>query len=254
MYVDEVGDASTGSSIQDENHRYLSLTGVIFRRDYVATHVSPDLEKFKQQTLGSHPDDPVVLHRREVIHGKRPFQVLQDQARRASFDAGLLELLRRWDYTVITVAIDKLSHVQEHRDWHYEPYHYCLACLLERYVYFLRRRRSRGDVLAEARGGREDRALKSEYLRIWNDGTYYLKADEIQTVLTSRQLKVKQKRANIAGFQIADLLAHTSRCEVLREHDRWEKPIRPFAEQLLPVLAEKYDRSGTRNWGKKLLE
>ena len=35
MYVDEVGNADLNAS-QDPNHRYLSLTGVVFELDYMA--------------------------------------------------------------------------------------------------------------------------------------------------------------------------------------------------------------------------
>jgi hypothetical protein len=38
------------------------------------------------------------------------------------------------------------------------------------------------------------------------------------TELPSRELKVKPKSANIAGLQLADLIAHPSRREVLIEH------------------------------------
>ncbi|NGX43166.1 MAG: hypothetical protein K940chlam7_01457 [Chlamydiae bacterium] len=59
-----------------------------------------------------------------------------------------------WDYTVITVCIDKRMHKEKYTEWRFEPYHYCLETLLERYLYFLDSVGQRGDVMAESRGGK----------------------------------------------------------------------------------------------------
>jgi hypothetical protein len=65
MYIDEVGNSDMGAS-QDPNHRYLSLTGVVLELGYVDAHVFSSLEALKRKYFGSHPDDPIVLHRKEV--------------------------------------------------------------------------------------------------------------------------------------------------------------------------------------------
>jgi hypothetical protein len=70
--------------------------------------------------------------------------------------------------------------------------------------------------------------------------------------LTSRQLKVKQKATNVAGLQLADLIAHPSRNEILREH-RHDVTVAPFATRVIDVLQAKYDRQGDRAFGKKML-
>lgn len=68
--------------------------------------------------------------------------------------------LARWDYRVITVVIDKKLHRDQYQVWHFLPYHYCLAVLLERFVLFLHYGNYRGDVMIESRGGQEDHKLK----------------------------------------------------------------------------------------------
>ncbi len=133
------------------------------------------------------------------------------------------------------------------------PTHYCLQVLLERYCLFLGRQESRGDVLAESRGGKEDRRLKASFARLWENGTDYLKPQDLQERLTSKQLKIKTKANNIAGLQLADLLAHPSRNEILEEHQLLEREIAPFARRVIPILAEKYDRKADRVFGKKML-
>lgn len=46
IYIDEVGNNDLKSS-DNPNHRYLSLTGLIFELEYVKSVVSPSLEKLK---------------------------------------------------------------------------------------------------------------------------------------------------------------------------------------------------------------
>lgn len=249
MFIDEVGNADLLSS-DDPNHRFLSLTGVVVDLAYIESAAHPQMEAIKSAYFGSHPDDPVVLHRKELINGRHPFEALRVPAVRRAFDAELLALLRTWDYVVISVCLDKQAHRRKYTVWQYDPYHYCLAVLLERFVYFAKRRSAQGDVLAESRGGKEDRRLKDAYSRLWEKGTQFVPAQEFQSALTSRQLKVKQKTNNIAGLQLADLVAHPSRNEILAENGH-PVMIAPFAARVIEVLRDKYDQAAGRVYGKK---
>lgn len=69
IYIDEVGNPDLESS-ENPNHRFLSLTGIIADLDYVRTTIQPELEALKESLFLSHPDDPVVLHRKELLGGK----------------------------------------------------------------------------------------------------------------------------------------------------------------------------------------
>jgi hypothetical protein len=64
--------------------------------------------------------------------------------------------------------------------------------------------------MAQSRGGKEDKRLKGEFSRIYVDGTGNVSHEQFAARLTSSQLKVKPKSANIAGLQLADLIAHRS--------------------------------------------
>jgi hypothetical protein len=128
-----------------------------------------------------------------------------------------------------------------------------LAVLLERFVFFLNRMNSQGDVMAESRGGKEDMRLKSSFARLWKDGTDYVSPDQFQKALTSRQLKVKPKANNISGLQLADLVAHPSRNEILKEQGILEKEFSLFVQELIKILQKKYDKHEGRLFGKKFL-
>jgi hypothetical protein len=210
LYVDEVGNHDLQPSYIHPNDRFLSLTGVMLGLEYVRTDVAVRLEDLKARYFGSHPDDPVTLHRRELVRREPPFHALRGDAIRERFDAELLALLADLDYTVITVVIDKLTHLQRYGRFSAHPYHYCLEVLLERYCFELRDRSGVGDVMAEARGGREDRALKEAFRNLCVGGSLQVDGTFLRRHLTSREIKLRQKRDNIAGLQLADVLAYPS--------------------------------------------
>jgi hypothetical protein len=252
IYIDEVGNPDLESS-DDPNHRFLSLTGVILDLDHVKGVVHPQMESLKARYFRHHPDDPVIFHRKEMVNAKPPFEVLRDQEVRERFDQDLLTLMASWDYLVISVCIDKKNHRDTYMVWRYEPYHYCLTVLLERFMFFLKQRNSRGDAMAESRGGKEDRRLKDAYIRLWEHGTDYIRPEGFQGILTSKQLKVKGKTNNIAGLQLADLIAHPSRNEILSEQGLLDRDLAPFARAVVGILQKKYYQRGGRIYGKKFL-
>jgi len=252
IYIDEVGNPDLESS-DNPNHRFLSLTGVILELDHVESIVHPQMETLKAKYFRSHPDEPVIFHRKEMVNAKPPFECLKDPETRKKFDRELLNLIESWEYIVITVCLDKKKHKETYTTWRYDPYHYCLAVLLERFIFFLNRMNSQGDVMAESRGGKEDVRLKSSFARLWKDGTEYLAPDYFQKALTSRQLKVKPKTNNISGLQLADLIAHPSRNEILKEQGFLDKEFSLFVREVIKILQKKYDQYEGKMFGKKFL-
>jgi hypothetical protein len=252
IYIDEVGNPDLGSS-DNPNHRYLSLTGVVLDLRHVQTTVHPQMEELKNKYFVHHPDEPVVLHRKEMHKGAAPFEALKTPGVRIRFDEELLGLLRAWDYTVITVCLDKRRHRETYATWRYDPYHYCLELLLERFYFFLVRHSAVGDVMAESRGGRENQRLMDAYTRLCERGTHYIAAEQLQEVLTSRQLKVRQKTLNITGLQLADLLARPGRDEILAEQGLLQKEVGEFGKRVVAILQGKYDGCEGRFYGKKFI-
>jgi len=57
--------------------------------------------------------------------------------REKSFNEDFLNFLKNKEYTVITVVIDKKTHVERYQKASYHPYHYCIIAMLERYCGFL---------------------------------------------------------------------------------------------------------------------
>lgn len=243
LYIDEIGNSDLAASLTNPNHRYLSLTGVIVSLDYVASDLYPALEDLKTRYFGSHPDNPVILHRKDMVNQRGAFVALQDPAVKARFDAELLQLLGRLDYVVITAVIDKADHLSTYNVWAYDPYHYCLEILMERFALWLGDRNLRGDVMAESRGKKEDLRLKAEYARLFIGGTAHITHATFVARFTSSQLKVKPKSANVSGLQLADLIAHPSFIAVKARHENQPLPAN-YGGQIAQILeASKYRRS-----------
>jgi len=209
LYIDEVGNSDIGSS-NDPNHRYLSLTGIIIDNEHHTEIASPAIEALKHTYFTYNPDKPVILHRKELMNKNHPFEVLRDPAIASAFDRDLLLLLKSLDYSVITVIIDKQEHKKRYQRWLFDPYHYCLTVMVERYVLWLQTKNAVGDVLAESRGKQDDRRLKDSFERVYVKGSDFVNPQIFSSYLTSKQLKLQKKRDNIAGLQLADIIAHPS--------------------------------------------
>ena len=93
MYVDEVGNSDLEST-DNPNHRFLSLTGVIIELEHVRHVSNPQMEALKQKYFAAHPDEPVILHRKEMMNRKPPFEPLRDPKMATAFDRELLGLRR----------------------------------------------------------------------------------------------------------------------------------------------------------------
>lgn len=257
IYIDEVGNHDLKHA-ENINERFLSLTGVIIASAGIRNVVAPDMVRLKKEIFDPDPDEPVIFHRKDIIKRRGPFRILHDEEKRREFDGVLLEALARWEYNVVTVIIDKLAHREQYKIWIAHPYHYCLQVLLERFLYFLQDHNAQGDVMVESRGGREDIKLKNSYARLYRSGSDFILAEDFQFRLTSAELKVKPKAANVAGLQIADLVAYPSRREILHERGFLGAEGTTFSDRVIEILLKsKYLRNQRTGeiwrYGKKML-
>lgn len=242
LYLDESGD-HTFSNKCDIGKRYLGLVGVMFESHTGHQQFAQKLEEFKRHHLPYDPDDPPILHREDIVSRSGPFYVLQNGELRMAFDDDFMELTRNASFRVFCVVLDKQDHAKRSYRQLKHPYHYCLHVVMERYCGYLLRRGARGDIVAEARGASEDMKLKEEYANIWKKGTRFMKAADFQKALTTKELKIKTKDRNIAGLQLADLLAHPLVRDTLVAYNRLEHHGGEIARVLGQICEkDKYDR------------
>ena len=256
LYLDEVGTDDL-THVSDERHRYLSLNAVIIEQGHCRDHAIPNMAKFKSDIFKHDPEEPVILHRSDIIYKNGPFGILAEDATRAKFDAGLLTYLRTTQYSVITAVIDKLGMMNQGHWENKHPYHYLMEIIVEKYTQWLERHNnSTGDIMPEKRRGPKDPALQKAFEEVRRAGTHFVSSDRIRSRIPSGELKFRGKRENVAGLQICDLFAHPSQCHVRIGQGHQITP-GVFARQMIGLLTElKYDRSngGTiRGYGTKYL-
>lgn len=208
--------------LEKTDKRYLGLTGCIFKLDYYREQFVPTIDAFKRDFFD--PDEHVVLHAKEIIQRQGPFHVLQSDEVVHRFDAGLIDLISNADYTIINVVLDKKNHIENFSAIAWHPYHYCLVNMLERFCLFLKNQKARGDVMAESRGKTEDFELKRIYSHIYENGTRLKSAKFFQQYLTSKEIKIKPKKKNVAGLQLSDILAHPLKKYTLLQRNLLTEP------------------------------
>lgn len=244
IYIDEVGNNDLGSN-DNPNHRYLNLTGIIFELDYIKSIVKPSVDDLKEKYFDPHPDEPIILHRKELVNKKFPFHKLKDEEINNEFNKDFLNLLLEFDYKIISVLIDKLEYTERYSTWKYDPYHYCMEIIVERFFFYLESENAVGDFMIESRGGKEDMRLKKSFRRILESGTHFIEVDKLLKRITSKELKVKPKYLNVTGLQLADLIAHPSRRFIFRKYGIDEGKRYVFGDRIIEIIENKFYSSNT---------
>lgn len=257
LYIDESGDHCF-NEINSPDKRFFALLGCIFEEEYYINSFQPSLESLKRKYFNYHPDEPVILHREDIIHKKGPFVILKNPEIEKAFNNDLVLLLKNSDYIIILIVIDKKALKNKYDNLAYNPYNFGLELILERYLFFLNSKNGRGDVLAEERGGKEDKELKEVYKKLYNEGGLYKKPEDFQKVLTSKEIKLKTKKSNIAGIQLCDIIAHPLKQKYLFEKKKINEDSqkRKFREVIYEATKDKYlkDKNGEiEGYGRKII-
>ena len=239
LYIDESGD-HTYKLLDDPSHRYLAILGVWMRQQDEYLAFADNLERFKREIFGPRPDKPVILHRSDIINRRGPFGLLCQESVEKKFNAGLLNVIEQAKFKMVCVMIDKRSHLKHYAS-PFHPYHYCLTAMLDRYSGWLNYKNTVGDVLAESRGREEDLQLCEAYRRVYESGTLMFGHDHHQRALTSKDIKLKPKIANIAGLQLADILAYPVRQAMQLDMGAIQDPGENFGKRIYEVAKEKFN-------------
>lgn len=254
LYIDESGTHNYPTGRVSMGKQYLSLTGIMVRDDHYKNVMQPKVRDIKL-LVAQDPDELPILHREDIINKRGDFIQLRDPAIKTEFDRRLLELLGASDYILCNVVLDKVAHLKKYGHAAYHPYHYCLNVLLEKYIYCLHHLGAKGDVMAEARGGQDDRKLEREYRKFYRFGTQFLSSDYIQSVLMASDIKMRRKELKIEGLEIADLLTLPGKLDVLNAYGLLPSLDPNFQTKIIRTVQPRYYRDGHRikGFGKKLL-
>ncbi|MBK9989584.1 MAG: DUF3800 domain-containing protein [Verrucomicrobia bacterium] len=191
VFVDESGDH--GLDTCDPAYPVFVLAFCIMRKSEYIDVITPAVQRFKFKHFGH---DLVVLHEHEIKKAKGEFAFLLVPAKREAFFPELNALMATTPMTLVAVVIrkDKLKE-QYHKPGN--PYHLALEYGLERVSKWLTSQGQAGKLtplICESRGRKEDDSLELEFRRV-------------ATRVSGFDIHFVDKRANLPGLQIADLVA-----------------------------------------------
>lgn len=248
MFIDDSGNVTRTKSAH-EQARYGSVTGVIFEFDYLHRTFEPGFLKLKERHFGVNPGTgrPYCSHLRRMKAYEGPFVRLRDEGEKLKWQRGCYSMYRRANFHVITVGADKEAFYEKHPAWDGSMYAMLGVNAFERFVYYLRHMKGQGDVVVEGINPGLDEEIGSAYRRFYENGSDYMPPRVVQAVLTTRELKIADKEADVQGLQLADLLAST--CFAHIKHLRGFPAIKDeFGKEVADLMEmEKFYRSNSGN-------
>lgn len=238
LYLDESGDHSLTRI--DPQFPVFTLAGCAFDDAVHDTDVERAIAAFKRSFFGT---DAVILHTADISRNRNGFEQLVDVSVRERFYESLNHLIRQLDFVAIAVAIRKYDHVRR-GGVQVDPYHLSLEIILERFYYLLNGRNTQGRIVAESRNAMFDSDLRREFDRLMSSKVSYVRASRLRARIMG--IEFREKRENIAGLQIADLIATPISRFVIGKRSHED----------MAIIEEKFRRSATgeyRGYGLKIL-
>lgn len=201
MFLDESGNHDLRPAKINPRYPVFVLGGVVVDRAYARMVIEPQMRDFKLRFFGR---DDIVLHTVDMHRARDGFEALLDQAFRREFYGSLNELLDSWDFKIIACAIKLTDHIAQYGQYAIDPYMYSLDVVVERFCKELNHTPDGGFICAEMRNPGLDRQLRAAWDKICREGTAFSTAAEIDEKIV--HLTLKDKKPNIAGMQLADLI------------------------------------------------
>lgn len=205
LFLDECGDQNL-SNFSPE-FPIFTLSGIIVSDEQYKIIVE------QVNTLKSHfwNDKKVILHSRDIRKCQNGFEILFDLEIKALFYQDLNSILGENDYTIVACSILKDKYIRRYGKLS-DVYAISLSFIMERAVFLLDKEQKRLEknielhIIAERRGKKEDKALLDYYNELLDRGTYFVDEKRLKNYFKSFQFK--DKRDNIVGLQISDLVAY----------------------------------------------
>lgn len=191
VFVDESGDHGL-TRCDPEYPLFVLAFCIVMKREYTEV-ITPALQRFKFTHFGH---DITVLHETDIRKARGSFTFLLNPQRRGPFYDDLNALMARTPMTVVAVVVHKPRLIAQYVS-PTNPYHLGLEYGLERVSRFLLEHGQHGKttpLICECRGKREDNELELEFRRA-------------ATRIAGFDIHFVDKKANLPGLQIADLVA-----------------------------------------------
>lgn len=202
LFIDESGDH--GLVNLDPNFPVFLLCGVLLSQDNY-TLLRKDVNTLKNKFWNN---KTVILHSRDIRKCEKEFQILFDLALKTKFYERLNSIIQDSKYRVLASAIDKTKYIKKYGKLSNDVYELSLSFIIERAIFCLDEvaGEKQFEIVIEKRGKKEDKKLAEHFQRLLARGTNYVSAERLKEVNT--QITFKDKKENINGLQLADLIAY----------------------------------------------
>lgn len=199
LFLDESGDHNL--RVIDPQYPLFVLGGVILEKDFAEGELISRMNKFKRELFGR---EDLVIHTADITRNRNGFERLKDAGFRQTFFDQLNNFMSSLPYVVVACAIRKDQHLARYGVAALDPYLLSLDVLVERFCMEVGNRSGGGLIVAERRDPTLDHELELAWLNLKIQGTRFMQARQIEDRILA--LNLREKKANIAGLQLADLV------------------------------------------------
>lgn len=237
LFLDESGDH--GLARIDPGFPVFVLSGVLFARDaYMDT--GSRILMLKNQFW---PEKKVILHSSDIRKCEKEFSIFFDLAKKAAFYTALNSILSEGRYTIISAGVQKENYHKKYGNLGEDVYQVSLSYIIERLVFFMNdiHGEKRVAIYIEKRGKKEDALLATHLQKILARGTYYVSAERLQLLI--RLFKFYEKKQDIIGLQIADLIAYPTARYIIDPEQ---------ANPAFEIIEDKFYAKNGKRYGLKL--
>jgi hypothetical protein len=212
FFIDESGDH--GLTKIDTEFPVFLLCGVLISDDDYET-LNQSMSALKRSMWG---DKDVIFHSRDIRKCEKEFQKLFDLELKAKFYEELNNIVANSSYNIIASAIQKDQFIERFGKLQDDVYEVALSFVIEQALRVLNSMKidTTISIVIEKRGKKEDKQLEEHFQRILGKGTGRLTPEEVADCYPT--FTFRNKRENINGLQLADLVAYPIARHVIEPH------------------------------------
>lgn len=238
LFIDESGDH--GLVNLDPSFPVFLLCGLLTSEENYKT-IRDSINALKKKFWD---DKEVILHSRDIRKCEKEFTALFDLGIKKEFYEGINRIITDSNYRIISSAINKEKYIKNYGKLSNDVYELALSFIIERAIFSLdeiTNVEKSLEIVIEKRGKKEDKKLDEHFQRLISRGTGYVSAARLKEV--NIKITFKDKKENINGLQLADLVAYPIARYVI-------DPNR--ANPAFDTLENKIYKKGGRRYGLKI--
>lgn len=203
LYIDECGDHCLAT--YDRNFPIFTLCGILVPVKKINSF-QESINKLKMEFWDT---TDVILHSRDIRKCEKHFQILFDNEIKQRFYERVNELLAQQGiYVIVCCSVLKEDCIAKH-GVDADVYGTALKYVLQRSIFCVDDINPQGGkikIIVEKRGKREDGALKAYYNKLLVTGMHYVSPERLAEHIV--HFGFSDKKENVFGLQIADLIAY----------------------------------------------